>query len=80
MIDGCIPPLWEVRPQDFPLCGEVLDLATGVIVHSRYVEERAARARLRRPAVARADGRVAGAACRSRRASRARRSSARSGT
>ena len=40
VIDGCMPPLWEVRPQDFPLCGEVLDLATGVIVHSRYVEER----------------------------------------
>jgi glycosyltransferase involved in cell wall biosynthesis len=40
VIDGCIPPLWEVRPEDFPLCGEVLDLATGVIVHSRYVEER----------------------------------------
>jgi glycosyltransferase involved in cell wall biosynthesis len=41
VIDGCIPPLWEVRPEDFPLCSEVLDLATGVIVHSRYVEERA---------------------------------------
>jgi glycosyltransferase involved in cell wall biosynthesis len=40
VIDGCIPPLWEVRPEDFPLCGEVLDLATGVIVHSAYVEER----------------------------------------
>ena len=40
VIDGCIPPLWEVRPQDFPLCGEVLDLATGLVVHSRYVEER----------------------------------------
>ncbi len=40
VIDGCIPPLWEVRPEDFPLCGEVLDLATGVIVHSHYVEER----------------------------------------
>ena len=40
VIDGCLPPLWEVRPQDFPLCGEVLDLASGVIVHSRYVEER----------------------------------------
>jgi glycosyltransferase involved in cell wall biosynthesis len=40
VIDGCIPPLWEVRPEDFPLCGEVLDLATGVIVHSRFVEER----------------------------------------
>jgi glycosyltransferase involved in cell wall biosynthesis len=41
VIDGCIPPLWEVRPEDFPLCAEVLDFATGVIVHSRYVEERA---------------------------------------
>jgi len=40
VIDGCIPPLWEVRPEDFPLCGEVLDLATAVIVHSRYVERR----------------------------------------
>jgi glycosyltransferase involved in cell wall biosynthesis len=40
VIDGCIPPLWEVRPEDFPLSGEVLDLATGLIVHSRYVEDR----------------------------------------
>jgi glycosyltransferase involved in cell wall biosynthesis len=40
VIDGCVPPLWEVRPEDFPLCGEVLALATGVIVHSRYVEQR----------------------------------------
>jgi glycosyltransferase involved in cell wall biosynthesis len=40
VIDGCIPPLWEVRPDDFPLCGEVLERATGVIVHSRYVEQR----------------------------------------
>jgi glycosyltransferase involved in cell wall biosynthesis len=41
VIDGCIPPLWEARPEDFPLCGEVLDLATGLIVHSHYVERRA---------------------------------------
>ena len=40
VIDGCIPPLWEVRPEDFPLCGEVLDLATGLIVHSHFVEDR----------------------------------------
>jgi glycosyltransferase involved in cell wall biosynthesis len=40
VIDGCIPPLWEVRPEDFPLCAEVLELATGAVVHSRYVEER----------------------------------------
>jgi glycosyltransferase involved in cell wall biosynthesis len=38
VVDGCIPPLWEVRPQDFPLCGEVLELASGLIVHSAYVE------------------------------------------
>ena len=40
VIDGCIPPLWEVRPEEFPLCGEVLGLASGLLVHSGYVEER----------------------------------------
>jgi glycosyltransferase involved in cell wall biosynthesis len=40
VVDRCIPPLWEVRAADFPLCGEVLDLATGVIVHSQDVERR----------------------------------------
>jgi glycosyltransferase involved in cell wall biosynthesis len=40
VIDGCIPPLWEVRPEEFPLCSEVLDLATGLLVHSRFVEQR----------------------------------------
>jgi glycosyltransferase involved in cell wall biosynthesis len=40
VIDGCIPPLWELRAEDFPLCDDVLDHATGVVVHSRYVEER----------------------------------------
>jgi glycosyltransferase involved in cell wall biosynthesis len=40
VIDGCIPPLWEVRPEDFPLVGEVLPYATGLVVHSRYVEDR----------------------------------------
>ncbi|MFL5912553.1 MAG: glycosyltransferase [Gaiellaceae bacterium] len=38
VLEGRVPPLWEVRPQEFPLAGEVLDRATGVIVHSRYVE------------------------------------------
>jgi glycosyltransferase involved in cell wall biosynthesis len=33
-----IPPLWENRPEDFPLAGEVLGLASGLIVHSRYVQ------------------------------------------
>ena len=32
---------WEVRPEEFPLAGEVLDRATGLIVHSHYVEEQA---------------------------------------
>ncbi|HZT45989.1 MAG TPA: glycosyltransferase family 4 protein [Gaiellaceae bacterium] len=39
--DGRIRPLWETRPQDFPLAGEILDHATGLVVHSRHVEERA---------------------------------------
>jgi glycosyltransferase involved in cell wall biosynthesis len=41
VLDNRIPPLWETRPEDFPLAGEVLRHATGLIVHSRYVEERA---------------------------------------
>ena len=40
MLDKRIPPLWESRPEEFPLAGEVLSLATGLVVHSRYVEER----------------------------------------
>jgi len=40
VVDGCIPPLWEARPDDFPLCDEALDRSTGLIVHSHYVEER----------------------------------------
>jgi glycosyltransferase involved in cell wall biosynthesis len=38
VLEGRVPPLWEIRPTEFPLAGEVLDRATGVIVHSRYVE------------------------------------------
>jgi glycosyltransferase involved in cell wall biosynthesis len=41
VLDKRIPPLWENRPQDFPLTREVLTDATGVIVHSHYVAERA---------------------------------------
>ena len=40
VLEGRVPPLWEVRPTDFPLVGEILDRATGVIVHSHYVEAR----------------------------------------
>ena len=39
--DNLLPLLWETQPERFPLCGVVLDLAQGLIVHSRYVESRA---------------------------------------
>ena len=35
---GRIEPLWETRAQEFPLAQGVLDAATGLIVHSQYVE------------------------------------------
>jgi glycosyltransferase involved in cell wall biosynthesis len=38
VVDGLVPPLWETRAEQFPLTKEVLNLATGVIVHSHYVE------------------------------------------
>ena len=43
VLDGVVPPLWEIRPEDFPLAGEVLEHAakTGLIVHSQHVLERA---------------------------------------
>ena len=41
VLDGRVPPPWETRPEEFPLAGEVLTTATGLIVHSRYVEEQA---------------------------------------
>ncbi len=41
VLDKRIQPLWENRPEDFHLAGEVLHLATGLIVHSRYVHDRA---------------------------------------
>jgi glycosyltransferase involved in cell wall biosynthesis len=39
--DNTLPLLWETQPERFPLAGTVLDLAGGLIVHSRYVERRA---------------------------------------
>ena len=44
VLDKRIPPLWESRASDFHLAGEVLSLATALIVHSRYVEVRARQA------------------------------------
>jgi glycosyltransferase involved in cell wall biosynthesis len=41
VLDKRIPPLWESRPADFPLATFVLEHATGLIVHSRYVRDRA---------------------------------------
>ena len=41
VLDNKLPPLWETRPEDFPLAGEILAHATGLIVHSHYVAERA---------------------------------------
>jgi glycosyltransferase involved in cell wall biosynthesis len=40
VLDGRVSPPWETRPDEFPLAGEVLANATGLIVHSHYVEER----------------------------------------
>lgn len=37
VLDNLLPLLWETRPQDYPLVGTILDLATGVIAHSRTV-------------------------------------------
>jgi glycosyltransferase involved in cell wall biosynthesis len=39
VLDKRIPPLWESRPEDFPLSRFVLEHATGVIVHSHTVRD-----------------------------------------
>ncbi len=41
VLDKRIPPLWESRPADFPLPTFVLEHATGLVVHSGYVRDRA---------------------------------------
>jgi glycosyltransferase involved in cell wall biosynthesis len=40
VLDKRIPPLWESRPEEFPLASFVLAEATGVIAHSQYVHDR----------------------------------------
>jgi glycosyltransferase involved in cell wall biosynthesis len=40
VVDGVIAPVWETRPDEFPLVRAVLDHATSVIVHSRATEQR----------------------------------------
>jgi glycosyltransferase involved in cell wall biosynthesis len=49
VLDKRIPPLWESRPQDFPLAGEVLDRASALVVHSHYVMARARKTGYDRP-------------------------------
>src|SRR5262249_36035942 len=41
VLDNLLPLLWETQPERFPLSGVYLDNATGLIVHSAYVAERA---------------------------------------
>jgi len=41
VLDNLLPLLWETQPERFPLSGVYLDQATGLIVHSTYVAERA---------------------------------------
>jgi glycosyltransferase involved in cell wall biosynthesis len=41
VVDNLLPPIWEERAEDFPLVGEILNRADGVICHSKYVEQRA---------------------------------------
>ncbi len=41
VLDNLLPLLWETQPERFPLSGVVLDQATGLIVHSQYVADRA---------------------------------------
>jgi glycosyltransferase involved in cell wall biosynthesis len=51
VVDGCVPALWESRPEDFPLATVALDATRdrGVIVHSRYVADRVREAGYRGP-------------------------------
>ncbi len=38
VVEGKVAPPWETGPEEFPLAGEILELATGLIVHSHFVE------------------------------------------
>ena len=49
VLDKRIPPLWESRPEEFPLASFVLQHATSLVVHSRTVAGLGARHRLRGP-------------------------------
>jgi glycosyltransferase involved in cell wall biosynthesis len=49
VLDKRIPPLWESRPEEFPLAGFVLEHATGLVVHSRAVRDLARASGFGRP-------------------------------
>jgi glycosyltransferase involved in cell wall biosynthesis len=49
VLDKRIPPLWESRPEEFPLAWFVLEHATGLVVHSRTVRDLARAAGYERP-------------------------------
>jgi glycosyltransferase involved in cell wall biosynthesis len=49
VLDKRIPPLWESRPEDFPLAWFVMEHATGLVVHSRTVRDLARAAGYERP-------------------------------
>jgi glycosyltransferase involved in cell wall biosynthesis len=40
VLDRSLPLIWETEPERYPLATPILDLAPGLIVHSRYVEAR----------------------------------------
>ena len=61
VLDSRIPPLWETRPQDFPLAGEILGLAQGLDRPLALRRGARARGRLRRPDLADPAPGVAGA-------------------
>jgi glycosyltransferase involved in cell wall biosynthesis len=41
VLDNLLPLLWETQPERFPLAGQVLDTASGLIVHSGFVAGKA---------------------------------------
>jgi glycosyltransferase involved in cell wall biosynthesis len=41
VLDNLLPLLWETQPERYPLSGTILDRATALVVHSRFVERRA---------------------------------------
>jgi glycosyltransferase involved in cell wall biosynthesis len=49
VLDNLLPLLWETQPERFPLAGSILEHATSLVVHSRFVEERAREARFGGP-------------------------------